>query len=336
MRPLAQHRCPTCAQGFLTAPSLTIHARGCFDKASRTCHECPFCKAFFPVFELHHHVARCGARPLRDAPPFALPPLPFTALPARASPPLRARASSLPPPGGSPPSPTSRFPCVVCGRGFPLERLPAHERACAISHKPRPVFDACARRLGGAMGLLGAADAIGDGLFGAPPPLPARREARAFKPPAFLSLRRALGGATDDVWAVEEPALHDPPPPPQRQWRQPTPPPLRRALSLPPGAAPPKPPSRSPPQRPPMPLPAAQRALHSRGRQGRVGGGGGEGGGGGGGGAPLPAPPPTGFHSTLQGILLTQQALQDALKQRRGAASARSSSVSGFRKTFSW
>ena len=174
--------CPTCG-GLYFSSSLPIHQRTCVDKASRTKHECPFCKGFIPIFELQFHVQRCAARPLRDDTRvlIPLPPLRGHVRPLGASAAAGGGSGALSPSAYG----AARSPCSLCGRVFALERLLVHENACKLINKPRPTFSSKAQRAAtcnmDAGGFFGGAGP-GDGTFGAPPPIPRRAPRPSSRP----------------------------------------------------------------------------------------------------------------------------------------------------------
>jgi len=185
--------CPSCGAPFFPA-GLAIHVRTCADKAARTRHECAFCRGFFPLEELAAHAESCALRPLRDDSRVFLP-----------QPPLRARVAAAgaaappppPPPGGA------RGGCPLCGRLFAAERLHVHANACRRAHRARRVFDSAAQRAvrsaADARGL-GGSPGPGDGTFGPPPPLRARRGAAAgtgAKPPPPAQPSVSAAGCDD-------------------------------------------------------------------------------------------------------------------------------------------
>ena len=156
--------CPSCGKLYFSS-SLPIHQKTCVDKQMRTCHECPFCRGFFPALEFSFHVQRCPSRPLRDNSSVPLPRIPHTSYSAPRIPRIQA---PLPPEAV-----LSRRSCGVCGRQFALERLAVHENACRAVNRPRSVFDSRSKRSASCgLDVSGAwGGSPGDGTFGPPPPV---------------------------------------------------------------------------------------------------------------------------------------------------------------------
>jgi hypothetical protein len=162
--------CPSCGKLYFSS-SLPIHQRTCQDKQTRTCHECPYCRGYFPVTEFAFHTSRCGARPLRDDTRVPLPSLSYA---FQSTPRVTPRASPPLPPEAV----LSRRPCIVCGRLFAFDRLAIHENACRAVNRPRRVFDSRSKRSASCgLDVSGAwgSNSPGDGTFGPPPPVPTRR-----------------------------------------------------------------------------------------------------------------------------------------------------------------